>query len=87
MRMQRPMMVKNGGIKSQTMRPSSAQSTTATFKKRSPKSTLLVPIDVTTLLFLALLVRALLLLSFTPWFVSVKSFELKNHVSINTREM
>ena len=66
-----------GGTQSQTVRPSFVKGA-VTLKKHSPKSFL--PLDASTFVIIALLIRALFLLSLTPWFVSVRSFELKPFV-------
>jgi hypothetical protein len=67
------MVTKHGELKSQIMHPSSTK-TAAKLKKRSLKSVL--PLDASTFLILALLVRALLLLPLSAWFGRVRAFEL-----------
>ena len=66
-------MTKYGGIDSQSMLCASFDKTSTT-KKRNTKS--ILSWDVTTLLIMALVIRALFLMSLTPWFTKVRSFEL-----------
>jgi DnaJ domain len=77
MRMQHTMTSKYDGIKSRTLAHAA--------KKRSPMS--MLPLDTTTFLIMALLVRAVFLLSLTPWIVNVKSFELKPIIGNLSRDI
>lgn len=72
---------KNGGTGSQSM--CSSYDKTPIEKKRTgiSNSKSILSWDATTFLIMALLIRALLLMSFTPWFATVRSFELKPLIS------
>jgi hypothetical protein len=50
-------------------------------KKRTGNSSSMLTWDATTFLIIALLIRVLLLMSFTPWLATVRSFELKPLIS------
>ena len=85
LRIRRHTMTKFSGIKTQSMHHAAIAKTAATTKKEYPKS--MLPWDATTFLILALLVRALFLLSVTPWFVNVWSFELKPSISKHSSDV